>query len=309
MRYLLIPILIFLICFTSYSQTETYQGKPVNATDGSNLKQGAWVKFIAGDKTKVSEEGIYKDGKKEGIWKEYYKNGNLKSEITFTNNKPDGYAKLYYENGKLSEEGNWKGTKWIGNYKYYHENGKPKYEFVFTNDGKRSGKQKYYHENGKIAIEGDWKDGKEAGLIKEYYPDGSIKSEKNFADGKLDEATVKNYAQNETHEKADNKKTVENTTEVKTDIKKNNNNDVKVITNPTNPSEYKVYLSALVKKYPEGVTTENTMEGKDVVTRVIVIRNGNANEYKKKTTSWGQTFYTKNGQSISVSIFQLETKP
>lgn len=309
MRYLTTSIIILIIGFASYSQTETYQGKTVNAVDGDNLKQGPWVKFVPGDNTKITEEGNYKDSKKEGVWKEYYKNGNLKSEITYVNNKPDGYAKLYYESGKLSEEGIWKGTKWVGSYKYYHENGKPKYEFAYTDDGKRTGKQKYYHENGKIAIEGEWKEGKEAGLIKEYFPDGSLKSEKNFSDGKLDEGSVKNYTQNETAVKTDVKQNNDIKTDNGTDVKKDDSKDVKVVTNPTNPSDYKTYLSELAKKYPEGVTTENTMEGKNVVTRVIVIRNGHANEYKKVTTTWGQTYYSKNGQSISVSIFQLETKP
>lgn len=306
---ILISIILFLIIsnLSLYSQTDTYQGKTVNVTDGSNLKQGLWVKFATNDKTKVLEEGNYKDNKKEGIWKEYYSNGNLKSEITYVNNKPDGYAKLYYESGKLSEEGMWKGIKWVGNYKYYHENGKPKYEFAYTDDGKRTGKQKYYHENGKIAIEGEWKEGKEAGLIKEYYPDGSLKTEKNFNDGILDEPSVKTYAQTETKIKEDTK--TDEKKDNKTDEKKEENKEVKVITNPTNPAEYKAYLSELSKKYPEGVTTENSIEGKNIVTRIIVVRKGNASEYKKVTTSWGQIFYYKNGQSVSVSVFQLETKP
>lgn len=306
---IIILLILFLIStnLTLNAQTETYQGKPVNAVDGNNLKQGLWVKFVPGDKTKILEEGTYKDNKKEGIWKEYYSNGNTKSEITYVNNKPDGYAKLYYESGKLSEEGNWKGVKWVGNYKYYHENGKPKYEFAYTEDGKRSGKQKYFHENGKIAIEGDWKDGKEAGVIKEYYPDGTIKSEKNFSEGKLDESSVKNYAQNES--KVKNDKEITDKKDTDTDIKKEEKKDVKIITNPTNPNEYKAYLSELAKKYPEGVTTENSIEGKNIVTRVIVVKNSSASEYKKVVTSWGQTFYSKNGQSISVSVFQLETKP
>jgi antitoxin component YwqK of YwqJK toxin-antitoxin module len=309
MRILILIILFQTIAICNlFSQTETYQGKPVNVVDGSNMKQGMWVKFAPADKTKILEEGNYKDGKKEGMWKEYYSNGNLKSEIPYISNKPDGYAKLYYESGKLSEEGNWKGVKWVGNYKYYHENGKPKYEFAYSDDGKRSGKQKYYHENGKIAIEGDWKDGKEAGVIKEYYPDGSIKTEKNFTDGKLDESSIKTFAQTETKVKADDK-VVEDKKETKVEDNTDDSKEVKVITNPTTPAEYKAYLSQLAKKYPEGVTTENSMEGKNIITRIIVVRKSSANEYKKVTTSWGQTFYYKNGVSVSISVFQIETKP
>lgn len=41
------------------------------------------------------------DGKKNGIWKEFYKNDILKEEKTYLNGKLDGYVKLYNEEGKL----------------------------------------------------------------------------------------------------------------------------------------------------------------------------------------------------------------
>lgn len=36
--------------------------------------------------------------------KEYYENGQLKSETNFKNGKPDGAPKIYDENGQLATE-------------------------------------------------------------------------------------------------------------------------------------------------------------------------------------------------------------
>jgi len=194
MKQFIFLLLIIFISTSVFSQgKKCCSGDTINQIDANKAKQGYWVKCNDA-KTMVLEEGRYTNNKKEGVWRKYFDNGKIKSEIVYLNNNPDGFAKFYYENGGISEEGIWKGSKWVGKYKFYHENGKPSYEWNYSQDGKRTGVQKYYHENGNIMIEGEWTDGKESGVIKEYYADGKLKAEKNFADGKLDEASVKTYS-------------------------------------------------------------------------------------------------------------------
>ncbi len=41
------------------------------------------------------------DGEKEGVWKEFYENGNLKEEKNYIDGKLNGYYKIYNEEGKL----------------------------------------------------------------------------------------------------------------------------------------------------------------------------------------------------------------
>ncbi|MDX2172715.1 MAG: toxin-antitoxin system YwqK family antitoxin [Bacteroidota bacterium] len=178
---------------------ENYKGDTINKIDVDGRKQGKWIlmgKHKPGTcyapEAKV-EEGKYQDNRKKDVWIEYYCNGNMRNKLTFTNGKPDGYAQMFHENGKISEEGNWKNNRWVGNYKLYYENGQVQHEFVFNPNGKREGAQKYYYDNGQIAIEGNFTNGKEAGLIKEYYENGDIKAEKNFADGNVDVASIKEY--------------------------------------------------------------------------------------------------------------------
>ena len=192
-----ILFLLFLIAHSLvYAQSKpTVDWDTINRVDENNRKYGYWIYFFDGDSSRIEKEGMYINNRKNGVWKTYYPNGVLKSEITYVNNRPNGYARIYYKNGKLSEEGYWKGTKWVGQYNYYYENGNKAYEWTFNEQGKRSGKQKYYYESGKLRIEGEWQDGKENGVIKEYFEDGSIKSEKLFADGSFNAGSSKFYAQ------------------------------------------------------------------------------------------------------------------
>lgn len=190
------------ICFVGLLQAQTFEisGKDtINQIDATGKKQGKWVLYgkhkpggcYAPDKK--AEEGKYQDNRKTGTWLDYFCNGNVRSKLTFVNGRPDGYAQMFHENGKISEEGNWKNNRWVGNYKLYYDNGQIQHEFVFNASGKRDGPQKYFFENGQIAIEGNFVGGKESGLIKEYYENGDIKAEKNFADGNVDLASIKEY--------------------------------------------------------------------------------------------------------------------
>lgn len=67
------------------------------------------------------------------------------------------------------------------------------------------------------------------------------------------------------------------------------------------------FLNELAKKYPEGVTRENYDKKNKKILRVIVNHGGIAKEYIQVKYSYG-TFYFRNGQNISRSIFLSETK-
>ena len=174
-----------------------------NVTDAQGLKQGIWT-ITAGEKnasgydpSQIIEEGFYKDGRKDGLWKKYYNNGQLEHQLTFKEDKLDGKAVFYYKSGKVKEEGIWQKNRWVGEYKYYYKNGNLRNEWKYNETGKRTGVQRYYYENGAVKIEGAWENGKESGAIVEYFEDGSVKSERFFAGGKLDPVKTKSYEQAE----------------------------------------------------------------------------------------------------------------
>lgn len=195
----IVLIYLFILCKVAVSYGISPVNDSLNFTDASDKKQGKWIvtgkmahKPAYADDQKV-EEGMYQDGKKVGIWKEYYPNNSLKSKITFENGRPNGYAIMYHDNGKIKEEGLWQMARWVGDYKLYYENGQVQQEFKFTAGGKREGVQKYYYENGQLMIEGNWQGGTESGIIKEYYENGDIREEKMFNDGNFDPSASHSY--------------------------------------------------------------------------------------------------------------------
>ncbi|RMG78739.1 MAG: toxin-antitoxin system YwqK family antitoxin [Bacteroidetes bacterium] len=198
--YLFFFVALLLTCEEALSQDyQIYNGDTINKKDATGKKQGHWIYF--GNMTnlpdyapdQIVEEGDFVNNRKTGIWKKYFPNGNLKSEITYVNGRPNGPYKIYYENGQLQEEGTWKNNRNVGTFKRYYENGNLQQEFNFTASGKREGMQKYYHENGQVMIEGHWADGKENGEIKEYYANGEIKAIKYFNGGSIDPAKTKTF--------------------------------------------------------------------------------------------------------------------
>ena len=67
------------------------------------------------------------------------------------------------------------------------------------------------------------------------------------------------------------------------------------------------FLNDLAKQYPEGITVEHYEKKNKKIKRVIVNRGGIAKEYIEVKYSYG-TYYFRNGQNISRSIFYSETK-
>lgn len=195
-------LLLIFTCQVALAQS--VNSDTLNQVDPSTgLKQGYWIVYNSIKKlpaypaeAKV-EEGKFADSKKTGMWKMFYPNGNIKSEITFTENRPKGYAKMYYENGKLQEEGNWENNRWVGDYKSYYENGQTFYNFKYTNTGKREGKQEYFYDNGKVMMTGEMHDGKETGVWEERYENGDLRAKKAFNDGALDAENTEVYAPKE----------------------------------------------------------------------------------------------------------------
>mgnify|MGYP000126686755 FL=1 len=68
-------------------------------------------------------EGSFKNGKKEGPWVVYHKNGQLSSKGTFKNGWKEGHWVTYYDNGQLETKGDYKNVRFEGPWVVYHDNG------------------------------------------------------------------------------------------------------------------------------------------------------------------------------------------
>ena len=56
------------------------------------------------------------------------------------------------------------------------------------------------------------------------------------------------------------------------------------------------------------MTEEIIVDEKKKIIRIIVVKDSEANEYKKIIYSWGGVYYKKNGEDIEKYIFETETK-
>ncbi|MFT5601094.1 MAG: hypothetical protein ACI9N1_001333 [Flavobacteriales bacterium] len=101
----IVYILLF-FTLTSWSQNDT-----INQSNKEGRKTGHWV--ITGDQRNepdycyncVIEEGVYKRSRKQGLWTKYYPNGQLKSIIEYENGKANGPYATYYKNGNSQKTG------------------------------------------------------------------------------------------------------------------------------------------------------------------------------------------------------------
>jgi hypothetical protein len=72
------------------------------------------------------------DGRKQGYWEDYYKNGDLLSKGSFKNGKRDGYWE-WYDDGKLNYNGSYKDGEWDGIWGFYNENGQLEQKDLYKN--------------------------------------------------------------------------------------------------------------------------------------------------------------------------------
>ncbi len=111
MRCLLFVLLF--IAAKNFSQCKTYKigmkGDTLNCTDNNNHKQGKWtlhVESLRGEPG-FEEEGIYKNDKKEGVWRTYNLMGDLLSIEEFKWGFKNGTCSYYSLAGLVREE-SWK---------------------------------------------------------------------------------------------------------------------------------------------------------------------------------------------------------
>ena len=109
---------IFLMCllisFNAYSQCKNYiigvKGDTLNCTDNNDLRQGKWVvryETVRGEPG-FEEEGMFIDGKKEGIWRQYSLEGDLIAIEGYKWGNRDGLCQYFTKNSELMREESWR---------------------------------------------------------------------------------------------------------------------------------------------------------------------------------------------------------
>ena len=143
-------------------------------------EEGKIVKsYIYEDGIIVGEGIVDAEGRKEGDWKENYKDGSIKAIGKYINGNKIGEWKYYHVNGKIEQEGKYYPAGMSdGTWKWYYNNGNLEREEEFIR-GKESGKYIEYNDSTKVIVEGQYEDGDKVGIWKydldNYKLNGSYK--------------------------------------------------------------------------------------------------------------------------------------
>lgn len=89
---------------------------------------------------KLKCEGVYKEGRKNGVFKMYDDEGRVKEEKSYKEAKLDGAHKTFYTSGKLEREVNYRNGKQDGKELAYEFDGTLRRDHTYK-DGKQVGKQ------------------------------------------------------------------------------------------------------------------------------------------------------------------------
>ncbi len=105
----------------------------------------------------------YKNGKRHGLYRKWFKDGTLSFEANYDNGLQHGIAKSWWKNGNLRSEANYNNGIVNGIQKQWYKSGNLFKQMTIV-DGKEEGLQKAWRENGKIYNNYEAKNGRIFGL-------------------------------------------------------------------------------------------------------------------------------------------------
>ncbi len=165
-----------IVSIIRYSYDNIIDSENINRTDRYGQKQGIWKTFHPNFQLKTFAS--YLDGELHGYYREYNMKGelkkneyyirgekqNLEKETASEEENMTEYKKIYYSDGTLKSEGSYSDTIPTGIHKFYDAEGKFSSATVYDSAGVKTASGKYTT------------DGKRVGLWKEYFADGSLKA-------------------------------------------------------------------------------------------------------------------------------------
>lgn len=149
--------------------------------DEAGNHNGKWKDFYPDGK--ILAEGTYTDNRRTGLWKFYSLTGKTEQTGFYNNGRPDGLWKWYYENGAILREEEYFQGQRDGEYTEYSITGDIIGKGQYS-DGERNGDWKF--KSGDITEEGKYIIGLKDGLWKSWYNDGTLRYKGNYSQGNPD---------------------------------------------------------------------------------------------------------------------------
>lgn len=190
------------ITLTEWRDGVLQSRREVNRYDDRHRRQGAWMGYYPDGRLKW--EGRFVDGRKQGIFKEYDKQGGLKDLVKYDQGEllvDEAQTMLldikntYHANGQVATVGTYtkSGTK-EGLFRRYDTAGSPLDARIYQNDqlmaegavsvaGAMNGHWTEYYQSGEKRAEGGYKDGKKDGPWTFFHKQGTVEQRGNYKDG------------------------------------------------------------------------------------------------------------------------------
>jgi len=167
----------------SSAYSPTADGDPKESQHVVILGKDAAVEGFPADA--IFEEGDLVNGRREGVWKRYHDNGNVRSEIHYVHDAPFGHYKVFSDEGRLLEEGRWEHGVNVGHLRRYWPNGTVRQMLTFDQQGVGQGQQRYFHDNGQLEMLVDLLDGQEEGDVIRLDREGRVTSRTTYRSGRM----------------------------------------------------------------------------------------------------------------------------
>lgn len=149
----------------------------------NNRMVGIWNYFYEhpqGNLGALKAQAFYQDGK--GNYKEFYPNGELKAEGLYIDGKSEGLWTFYHINDGIEARGEYIDGLRTGLWEFFHKDGKKSAEGKYR-EGLREGDWTFFHKNGTISSKGSMQQGQRDGYWVLYNRWGEYKGEGNFVKG------------------------------------------------------------------------------------------------------------------------------
>lgn len=157
----------------------------INQTDSKGRRQGIWMDFYPNGQKRY--EGEFKNDKCKGTFRYYDEQGNLQATNEFDKSGEKCLNKTYAPNGRVIATGYYVNQKKEGEWKYYDKNSGQLLLSEDNQGGKVHGWSRLYNpNNGKLAEETQFVEGQPEGMCHKYSDTGVLQMECQYHQGQLD---------------------------------------------------------------------------------------------------------------------------
>lgn len=172
-----------LIALSIFLYFSLHLSAQINQKDNKGQKQGEWKEYY--QDTILKSKGVYKNGKRVGVWHFYYETGEVFMEVEYLTDGITTNMKMFDPNGMKTAEGIYVKAKKEGTWYYYATDSTKLREETYKNS-LLDGLIKTYYRSGKLFEQIAYVRGKKEGIWKQYFESGVLKVDGTYKNDTLD---------------------------------------------------------------------------------------------------------------------------